>query len=1066
MNITGWHIDGFGIFHDQRVVLPGRLILFQGANEAGKSTLLGFLRAILFGFPRANAKDPSYPPLNGGVHGGRIDLQTKDGVDWSVARKPGPGGGRVTVTGPDGAVYDKTMLDQLLGTVSYEAYRDILAFGLSELQSFESLAGTHVASAIHGAGLGTAMMALPRAQKRLQQDMEDLFRAKGNKKINQLVQSLAEIRKKIQAASEEVVRYDDLWDRFALEEKEIQRVLKQLTVHRCDHETYEVLARLWPEWVALREHEAALAGVDLTLSTFPEEGLSCLDQLAETRSRHRKDVSDATGRLQALANRRAALTVDPVFIDGAPEINRLLESRAIFAKALEQQPLLELERTRISQELNRLIERLGTDWDEVRLRKADRSLFTRDAIRRHRDLLAAAERNLASAQQRVAERKAALDKAAFQRRVAEKECEAKGPAPIARDQVRVVRLQQGRDHFSETLSRRAQVREALIALRSEAAQEEMAATAPLHRWPLPAVMLIGVAAAIAGGYAGAWKEAVLLLLVTALAAWAVWTGQRQRRQNQLHRQEARRWQQRQLEALEADCRGHDNVVRAYRRLAEDLIGPAVMEGGSDNELLQAVDRFLSMLHKETARAAEIRGVRERLDERKAHETLAAADLDAARAEHRQTAGALDEERTAWRQWLHRQGFSEHLSPETAMEALETVEKALVLMQRRETCLEDLAAGRRVVETYVSLATPLLSRAGMPEGSPGDLPGAVDVLVARLEEMKGNQRELGEVERQIAEHNRRLAAATAALGETELAITDLLRHGAVKDETAFRRKAEQAAAFRSHRNAADLAARSMRNISGTFDIEQLKERLNRLSMAEINAGAATAQDALREAERTLDAHYRRRAELKQQIDALSSSEDLLTLRSREETLLADLEEAAREWSRYALAAALLEQAQEVFEKKHQPRILQDAGAFFRCMTGGRYPSVMAPMGEKTLAVVDAAGRRVSPADLSRGTVEQLYLSVRFGYMRHQAQHSDPLPVVFDDILVNFDPGRARKAAEAICRLSQDRQVLVFTCHPETVSLFLDTDDQIPVVTLSAGRILPPGVRAGDKREDLP
>ena len=41
---------------------------------------------------------------------------------------------------------------------------------------------------------------------------------------------------------------------------------------------------------------------------------------------------------------------------------------------------------------------------------------------------------------------------------------------------------------------------------------------------------------------------------------------------------------------------------------------------------------------------------------------------------------------------------------------------------------------------------------------------------------------------------------------------------------------------------------------------------------------------------------------------------------------------------------------------------------------------------------------------------------------------------DEVLVNFDPDRAQRAAAAFVELSQTNQVLVFTCHPETVDLF--------------------------------
>ena len=55
MYISGFHLDGFGIYHDQGVQdLPPGLVLFVGDNESGKTTLMEFLRTLLCGFPRQN----------------------------------------------------------------------------------------------------------------------------------------------------------------------------------------------------------------------------------------------------------------------------------------------------------------------------------------------------------------------------------------------------------------------------------------------------------------------------------------------------------------------------------------------------------------------------------------------------------------------------------------------------------------------------------------------------------------------------------------------------------------------------------------------------------------------------------------------------------------------------------------------------------------------------------------------------------------------------------------------------------------------------------------------------
>ncbi len=90
MRVTGWYVEGFGILNAfEARDLPAGLIVFEGPNEAGKSTLLAFLRGVLFGFPRViKGKRPHYPPLRGGSHGGRVFLQTASG-DVTVERDHG-----------------------------------------------------------------------------------------------------------------------------------------------------------------------------------------------------------------------------------------------------------------------------------------------------------------------------------------------------------------------------------------------------------------------------------------------------------------------------------------------------------------------------------------------------------------------------------------------------------------------------------------------------------------------------------------------------------------------------------------------------------------------------------------------------------------------------------------------------------------------------------------------------------------------------------------------------------------------------------------------------------------
>lgn len=176
-----------------------------------------------------------------------------------------------------------------------------------------------------------------------------------------------------------------------------------------------------------------------------------------------------------------------------------------------------------------------------------------------------------------------------------------------------------------------------------------------------------------------------------------------------------------------------------------------------------------------------------------------------------------------------------------------------------------------------------------------------------------------------------------------------------------------------------------------------------------------------------------AQLRVRIGAEGRDTALATLRLTEESLDERIAAGVRDYAVLALASRLLAQTQARYERDRQPEVVKRAEAAFALMTEGRYTRISVPLGKDAIEVFDASARAVSPGHLSRGTAEQLYLALRIGLIEQGGDVGADLPVLMDDVLVDFSPKRAEQAARAIADLATRRQVVFFTCHPATADL---------------------------------
>jgi uncharacterized protein YhaN len=307
MRIRGWHIDGFGIHRDWRVdeLGPG-LSVFYGPNEAGKSTLVAFLRGVLFGFPDGRSSEPKYPPAGGGRHGGRLALETGNGV--VVVERFAGRGGKLSVTLEGGRAGDALDLAERLGSADARLFRNVYAFGLGELQELDTLGEAGVQDQLFSAGVTGAGRSARRAGRELGEAARDLFagsRARKSDRARALIGAISERRGELNRRREAAARHPELLGRERALATRIDRLEAEADLQRAAERRAHKLVELWNEmWSPLadmREQAAKLAagGGD----GLPADARFRLESALQT-------IQDARDRLDAVRGERTALDLE------------------------------------------------------------------------------------------------------------------------------------------------------------------------------------------------------------------------------------------------------------------------------------------------------------------------------------------------------------------------------------------------------------------------------------------------------------------------------------------------------------------------------------------------------------------------------------------------------------------------------------------------------------------------------------------------------------------------------------------------------------------------------------
>jgi uncharacterized protein YhaN len=311
---------------------------------------------------------------------------------------------------------------------------------------------------------------------------------------------------------------------------------------------------------------------------------------------------------------------------------------------------------------------------------------------------------------------------------------------------------------------------------------------------------------------------------------------------------------------------------------------------------------------------------------------------------------------------------------------------------------------------------------------------VKEIIQGFDTAKGQSQKKKELQNVLSGKQKELKRSQEKLKRNERLLTQLLKSIDAKDKDDFRKKHEVNNKVKDLIEKRKNVIAQIETVVGFNKSGELIEFFRTQNMEDIEKKKSDLTEIINLMD---DEQKKKRTELggkKNEIERIEGESDLAEIMTELESEKQKLNNAYIEWITGKVALRLLADVRGKYEKEKQPEVIKNSNTYFSKITGGRYKRISVSLDEKDVSVFDnrEAAKRID--QLSRGTKEQLLICLRLGFIEEYEKKAEPLPIIVDEILVNFDPYRAEKAAKVLHEFGKNRQILIFTCHLETAEYF--------------------------------
>ncbi|WP_445506660.1 AAA family ATPase [Niallia sp. 03190] len=980
MFIRSMTIYGYGKLENKSFAIDDSLQVFFGENEAGKSTIMSFIHSILFGFPTKQQIELRYEPKHQYKYGGKMTVFFPKHGLATIERVKGKAQGDVTVTLENGRRGQEELLEELLRGVDKGLFQSIFSFNLQGLQNIHQLKSEELGRFLFSTGI-VGSDALLKAENDLQKELDQRFRPNGKKpQLNEKLVSLKEKHRQLKIAEKTNSQYEQL-----LEQR--QNIEESLKAAEETKEEVEKEKRLLEEWIKIKPivNESNQLKTQLERykeSSFPLDGLKRWEKTKERILAIESSMQHIDNKLKKIEEEQKELAPDFCLLDKEGEIVYAMEKLPVAEQWTSRINSLLNQASAIEAELQVIEEKLHiVNKDE--LIKSNTSVFLKEQC---------AHAN--AKQRRLKEQREELD-----HRLNEEQKLLEKLEKDAQEQEKVLLSSDKRKHLEEQADavhkysfykeRSGFLEKELSDIKKQLKQNQKKRKNEIVQWSIFTLFWLITAVL------GVWNDNSLFMFVGLIASFI--GGVLLFRSRQQYKREYSLL----LKKLQEVKKEWQTVQNILDKKENSNLSYVIQTLKEDDDNREKSTRYKVKLEQQNESYEKVlRGFEkweQDMKELEVHLKKLGKDI----------------------------GISEDVAMHFIEDAFLLLEQWKNKSRERDRIQKEIAAietdRKEIEQTIIQLYQAFFpKKADSIQNMCFHLKAAIKNENEKKIRWNENARKQAEYKRDIEGYE---AELSIYLSEKE----QLFQLAEVDNEESFRERAKLDEEKKQYM--AELAAIQLQLDRSAFQNEKIaKYRTIEEPEMEVEQKDKQIKEMAVKSKQWME----ELAKLNFDIVRVETGGTYTELLHSYKQLKAEFEEEAKEWGKYAVAKQFLSQTVEQYKNKQLPKMLQKAEEYFTYLTEGKYKKII-PKEDGAGFLVESKDQMLFEAkELSQGTTEQLYVSIRLAlaktfYRKYQ------LPIIIDDSFVNFDEKRTSRVIQLL-KSNAENQLLFFTCHPHIVKHF--------------------------------